>query len=188
MSENEVETCLCPNSSTQLPSRYLYAPIEISSAMSLFHFETASGHGNSRGYHIGIIHTTWKFPVFGVIQSECGKIRISITLNTDTFYAVTDIKFLIVCGKWWMVFMRKLHPFSGFQTSNSVTVSKYGSWVWGLLKMGCCVQTDILIGFSSCFVLHIEVAIWGNRLPCCKKLLKGLRCSILSSLRITILP
>ena len=99
VSENEVETCLCPNSSTQLPSRYLYAPIEISSAMSLFHFETASGHGNSRGYHIGIIHTTWKFPVFGVIQSECGKIRISITLNTDTFYAVTDIKFLIVCGK-----------------------------------------------------------------------------------------
>ena len=78
MSENEVETCLCPNSSTQLPSRYLYAPIEISSAMSLFHFETASGHGNSRGYHIGIIHTTSKI-------SRIRSYSVRMRENTDQY-------------------------------------------------------------------------------------------------------
>ena len=40
------------------------------------------------------ICAAWKVSVFGVIlvciQSECGKIRTRITLNTDTFYAALD--------------------------------------------------------------------------------------------------
>ena len=31
-----------------------------------------------------------KVSIFGVIQSECGKIRSRITPNTDTFYAVCN--------------------------------------------------------------------------------------------------
>ena len=35
--------------------------------------------------------------VFGVIQSECGKIRIRITLNTDTFHAANCIRLPLRC-------------------------------------------------------------------------------------------
>ena len=62
--------------------------------------------------------TAWKVSVFGVIlvpifphsdwiwrdtiQSECGKIRNRITLNTETFYAVTSLsvkEFVIAKGE-----------------------------------------------------------------------------------------
>ena len=35
-----------------------------------------------------------KVSVFGVIQSECGKMQTTITPNTDTFYAVEIVKYI----------------------------------------------------------------------------------------------
>ena len=35
-----------------------------------------------------------KVSVFGVIQSECGKMQTTITPNTDTFYAVEVAKYI----------------------------------------------------------------------------------------------
>ena len=52
------------------------------------------------------------FPAFGLntdevslrIQSECGKMRTRITLNTDTFYAVIFLKFFVLHNIFLKVF------------------------------------------------------------------------------------
>ena len=38
------------------------------------------------------LYPAWKMSLFGVVQSECGRMRTRITPNTDTFYAVLGLK------------------------------------------------------------------------------------------------
>ena len=38
------------------------------------------------------LYAAWKMSLFGVVQSECGKMRTRTTPNTDTFYAVLGLK------------------------------------------------------------------------------------------------
>ena len=67
--------------------------------------------------HSNMLITAWKLSMFGVIQSECGKMWTRITPNTDIFYAANGS-----LNKWSACILANIQL---FKVSNTVTRKRF---------------------------------------------------------------